>query len=254
MRSVTVFMWLWIAESVSWFHIEMDSLYVRKRIWYVVSPHHTRDRFPVFSFADTCFLYSTNPYYLHYVPLLIPSISFSFLFSSLFFFYEIWTLLWRLLKWNSFLVLRDCGRVETIQVADHSLFLRKLSITLRLSGVFVSAPVGYNWVLLCSEQSPKWVFLNDFQTLNCSCHWTFHVSRRTSCSSAFKLNVHIRVTSGVLTIEHNSKWIKIYQQVNYVPMCQLQAFAHCDAQMPVLWRETHVSCRTAVELGDWLTY
>jgi hypothetical protein len=36
-------------------------------------------------------------------------------------------------------------------------------------------------------------------------------------------------------------------------MCQLQALAHCNAQMPVLWCETHVSCRIDVELTEWLT-
>jgi hypothetical protein len=110
--------------------------------------------------------------------------------------------------------------------------------------------IGYYFVL---KSLPNGFLLNDFHTFCCSCHWIFNVSRRTSCSSEFKLNVCIRVTSEVLTFEHSSEWIKIYQQVNYVPVCQLQFLAHYDAQMPLLWSETHVSCRTAVELGDWLT-
>ena len=120
-------------------------------------------------------------------------------------------------------------------------------------GVCLGPPLGIIGYYFVLNSLPDGFLLNDFQTFCCSCHWIFHVSRRTSCSSAFKLNVHIRVTSGALTIERNSKWIKIYRQVNYVPMCQLQALAHCNAQMSVLWRATHVSCRTAVELTDWLT-
>ena len=131
-----------------------------------------------------------------------------------------------------------CGNRQSPGVSMGSLSRRPLDI------------IGYYFVL---KSLPNGFLLNDFHTFCCSCHWIFNVSRRTSCRSAFKLNVSIRVTLGALRVEHDSEWIKIYRQLNYVPVCQLQVLAHYDAQMPVLWRETHVSCRTAVKLGDWLT-
>jgi hypothetical protein len=84
--------------------------------------------------------------------------------------------------------------------------------------------IGYYFVL---NILPNWFLLNDFHTISCSCHWIYNVSLSTSCSSAFRLNVSIlnvsiRVTSGALTTEHNSEWIRIYQQINYLPVWQLQ--------------------------------
>jgi len=216
--------------------------------------YHTQSHFPIFSFADTSLLHSTHSSYLRYVPLLIPSFFFSLLSFSLFLFYEPWTLLWSLFKWNS---LSRC-RVIAIVLERFKLQIRGYFCGNRQSpGVSVGClsrrPLGIIGCYFVLNSLPDGFLLNDFHTFCSSCHWIFNVSRRTSCSSAFKLNVSIRVTSGAVTIEHNGEWVKIYQQVNYIPLCQLQVLAHYNAKMPALWRETHVSRRTAVELGDWLT-
>jgi hypothetical protein len=160
-----------ISDSVSWFHIELACLYVQNG--HNMQCHLTyqaRSSFQIFSFADTCFLYSTHSCYLGYVPLLTPSFSFSLLSFSLFSFispegcYE------------------DCSNETLSRCCVIAIVLERFGRQIRgyfcgnrqspgvSMGCLSRRPLGIIGYYFVLKSLPNGLLLNDFHIFCFSCH------------------------------------------------------------------------------------